>query len=331
MMHRSLCGVWFAASLAGCAASGSTAPVAATPAAASAPASTPASAVTATNNNSYRAILTIDRLKGFMTDPNVVLVDVRSPDDYAKGHIPGAINLHGDLWRTPAQKAGKPSHDIFTRPDGSIDSARYEALLGGAGIATDSKVIVYGNHSGKADGSVPAVVLLALGHKEVGFVDGVGLERWKAAGNAVSTEPKKLASTTYHAQVLPNFVWNLEQVRQHVKNNDVVFVDARSAGEYTGTDARDNKHPGRLPGAVNVNYEDLLTKDKTTVAPAEARAILTNHGVTPAKKIVVYCQTGTRAAHEIMVMRELGYSNVSVYDGSWQEWGNRDDTPVERP
>lgn len=321
------------------AASSETAPssAAAPPPASSAPVVTPASAPSHAaranddaNANRYRSLIGVARTKAAMSDPNVVLVDVRSADDYAKGHIPGAINLPGDVWRTPVQKPGKPSHDIFTKPDGSIDVARYEALLGGAGIGNDSKVIVYGNHGGKADGSVPAMVLLALGHKDVAFLDGIGLERWKAAGNPVSTEPHKLAPAHYKAQPSASFVWNTEQVKQFVHHQDVVFVDARTPAEYAGTDARDNRRTGHVPGAVNVNYEDLLTKDKETLPPAEARRVLLEHGITPDKKVVVYCQTGTRAAHDVMVMRDLGYGNVSVYDGSWQEWGNRDDTPIDK-
>ncbi len=109
------------------------------------PAATPAAA-TPSAERPYTVIVTADRVKAMMGDAKTVVVDVRSPEDYAKGHIPGAINLHGELWRTPSAKGGKPSHDLFTKADGSIDTAKYDALLGGAGIANDSKVVVYGNH-----------------------------------------------------------------------------------------------------------------------------------------------------------------------------------------
>lgn len=304
------------------------------PAAAGAPAhgatsaATPAAA-TPSAERPYTVLVTADRVKAMMGDAKTVVVDVRSPEDYAKGHIPGAINLHGELWRTPSAKGGKPSHDLFTKADGSIDTAKYDALLGGAGIANDSKVVVYGNHSGKADGSVPAVVLLALGHKDVMFLDGVGLDQWKAAGQPLSTDAKKLAAATYKSAPA-NLIVGLDHVKKHVAAKDAVLLDTRSAGEFTGTDPRDNKKAGHIPGAVNVNYEDLLGKDKTTVNAAQARTLLTSKGVTPDKKVVLYCQTGTRASHSVLVLRELGYTNVSLYDGSFQEWGNREDTAVEK-
>src|SRR5690606_2614130 len=124
---------------------------------------------------------------------------------------PGAINLPGKLWRTPSAKPGQgDSQYIFRTEDGSPDVARYEKLLGDAGITRDREVIIYGNHAGKADGSVPAMILSWLGQKQVGFLDGVGMTEWYKAGYETSTAPRELPAARYEAQPIEGFVWNID-------------------------------------------------------------------------------------------------------------------------
>ena len=266
--------------------------------------------------------------------PGLVVLDVRSPDEYAAGHVPGAVNLPGDALRTPSAKPGEgDSQYVFRTGDGSADVARYERILGEAGLTRDTPVVVYGNHAGKGDGTVPAMLLDGLGHRDVRFLDGVGLDQWRAAGYEVETEPTTLPAATYDADPRPGFLWTLDDVLAAVADDGAVFYDTRSTEEFTGVELRDNRRGGRIPRAVHADYAALLDADKTVIDRDAAEALFAAHGLPAArdagKPIVLYCQTSTRVSLPYLMLRELGYDNVHVYDASWHEYGNRDDTPVE--
>lgn len=262
---------------------------------------------------------------------NLVIIDARKPADYAKGHIPGAINLHPNQWRTPSVKAGQgDSQYIFRRADGSVDVERYEQMLGAAGITRDTPVVVYGQHAGKTDGSIPAMILDMLGHEKVCFLDGIGAKAWQEAGQELTTEPTPAReAATYEARPREGVVWNLDDVLRHLGDEQVVFYDTRSPQEFHGKNLRDNARGGRIPGAVLYDYAAMLDADKTCVTPEQAQSDLESRGITPDKTIVLYCQTATRVSLPYLMLKDLGYQNIKVYDASWHEYGNRDDTPIE--
>ncbi|MEM9791193.1 MAG: rhodanese-like domain-containing protein [Planctomycetota bacterium] len=263
--------------------------------------------------------------------PRVVLIDARDPLAYASGHLPGAINLEPDKWRTPKTKPGQGlSQYVYRQADGSPDVAYYERMLGEAGVRADDTVVVYGNHAGKKDGTVPAMLLDWLGQERVRFLDGVGVDRWRLAGGVLATETSALEPTTYRADPRPGFVWNEPDVLDNLTNPDVVMYDTRSLEEWTGENKRGNARGGHLPGAMRINYTDMLTDDKRVKSADAMRAMLEAQGVTRDKQVVLYCQTATRVSLPYLVMRDLGYPRVSIYDASWFEWGNRDDTPIDR-
>lgn len=280
----------------------------------------------------WKSFVTVEQLKAKLDakSQDLVVVDARSADEYRRGHIPGAISLPGKDWRTPSTPAGQgQSQYIFRTSEGAPDVARYERFLGEAGIDPQDEVIVYGNHAGKTDGSVPALLLDWLGHEKVAFLDGVGIEEWKLAGNALSTQEVKLQPTTYTAKPKEGYVWLLNDVLENLKDPDVVFYDTRNRNEYLGKDLRDNRFGGHIPGAVLVDYAELLDWNTKRVVPVEkAKEILQKNGLTPDKHLVLYCQTATRVSLPALVLRDLGYSKVSIYDGSWHEYGNLETTPI---
>ncbi len=265
---------------------------------------------------------------------DLVIVDARSGNDYATAHIPGAINLAPSTMRTGKAKPGQGYSQYLFRvgddyENGTLDVDRYAAILGGAGIDATDTVVVYGNHAGKADGTIPAMVLDMLGHRGgIYFLDGRGLERWQSAGFEATAEPTALPPTDYLASPRVGVVWNLADVVAHTGKGDVVFYDTRSLPEFTGENRRSNQRGGHIPGAVRIDYGDLMDADKRTLAAERVAELHESAGVTADKTVVLYCQTSTRVSLPYLALRDLGYENVVVYDASMHEYLNRDDTEV---
>lgn len=137
----------------------------------------------------------------------------------------------------------------------------------------DHEIVIYGNHAGKADGSVPAAILLKLGHETVAFLDGVGLKAWTDAGHKISQESRRLPVSTYTAaHARPEKLWSREDVLKNLKNENVVILDSRTKAEFVGTDLRGNKRGGHIPGALLLDSAEFLDQDsKTTISRDEAK------------------------------------------------------------
>ena len=165
---------------------------------------------------------------------------------------------------------------------------------------------------------------------DVYVLDG-GRERWIAEGRPM-TDGAPIAHASDYP--LPPTHSNAnqaswEEVRAAIGDPDRVVLDVRSDDEYTGASARAQRG-GHVPGAAHVEWTDATAAPNVLKSEDELRELYESHGVTPDKEIIAHCQLGIRAAHTWFVLKHvLGYSRVKNYDGSWQEWGNRDDTPID--
>lgn len=283
----------------------------------------------AAKGGDWSSFITAEQLKGRLESPNLVVIDARSPAEYEAGHIPGAINVPGIKWRTPAAEAGQIGQQIFRTADGKVDIARYERHIGDAGIAPESEVVVYGNYAGKTDGSVPAAILLKLGHNKVAFLDGVGLDEWRSAGFHISRTPRTLPPTKYAAKLDATRFWSAKDVLANLKNPDVVILDSRTPAEFSGEDLRGNERGGHIPGAKPLNSEEFLDPaTHTMISLAEARAKI-EPMADKEKTVVIYCQSGTRCSLKALMLEDLGYKRVMLYDASFQEWSGLEGAPVD--
>lgn len=257
-------------------------------------------------------------LQDHMDDPHVVVVDVREPYFYGQGHLVDAVNLPAVL----LQSAGgePPPVEALARK------------LGELGIGRETQVVLYDQ-----GGSTPAGrvywVLDCIGHPRTWVLDG-GITKWRHEGRDIHYVPAVPEHVSYvrtgeHLAALAV----LDDVVAAIGDPDSIILDVRTPAEYLGlreTATRD----GHIPGAINVDWANAVERDSTGVAALTSReklrALYETAGVTPDKQVIVMCQAGGRSSFSYAVLRNLGYRDVRNYSAGWQEWGNREDTPVER-
>jgi len=259
-----------------------------------------------------------------------VVWDARDADDYAEGHIPGAVNFGaaGDLFRD-ANREDPPS------------AAAAAQLFGQAGIDILNREVIVYTRTGDPFAYYGARMLEYYGGKH-GKVYHGGLDAWKAAGKPVSTAattlpPVKLSLTTEGAGAV-----GTKDVVDRVKAGGVQIVDARTPKEYSGDDIRAIRG-GHVTGAVSIPYEQNW-QDPATGAKLAAKQVKTRDGMAlkspeqlkalyakldPSKETVVYCQSGVRASETAAVLRDAGFSNVKVYEPSWLGYAGVLSAPAE--
>ena len=168
-----------------------------------------------------------------------------------------------------------------------------------------------------------------FGHPHVRVLNG-GTKAWTAAGLALTTEVEAPVPSTWtgspHAPILATW----KDLHDKLGRADVAVLDTRSDGEYCGTTVR-SARGGAVPGAIHIEWTRNLAADGTFKPADDLRAMYEAAGVTPDREVIAYCQGGYRAANSYLALRLLGYPNVSNYLGSWREWGDRLDLPIEHP
>ncbi|MCC6176006.1 MAG: sulfurtransferase [Chloroflexi bacterium] len=271
-------------------------------------------------------LVSTDWLADHLGDPNVRIVDCRfyfdgriGRDEYAKGHIPGAIYLD---WNTELATKDHPIAFKVAR------GPQVKRVMEAHGIGDDTLVVAYDEEGGHHAARL-WLVLRAHGHTNIRILEG-GITRWEQEGRPLTTAPAAPRTATFTPREgPPDFLVTAEQVLAAGQDPNVVVVDVRRESEYTGEEVRAARG-GRVPGAVWVFWQDMLdwNGDRSFRPAQELAAELDAAGVTPDKRVITYCQGAVRAAHTALVLEMLGYSNVQVYDGSWEEWGGRSDLPI---
>jgi thiosulfate/3-mercaptopyruvate sulfurtransferase len=280
----------------------------------------------AENGYAKPVLVTTEWLAEHLEDDDIVVAEVdENPDLYDEGHIPDAVKLH---WREDLQDPVE--RDL-------IDRESFERVLGERGISNVTTVVLYGDKNNWF-AAYAYWYLKTYGHGDVRILDG-GRQKWIDEGRELTTDAPSLKAQTYRAQERDESIRAYrDQVLEWIGASERALVDVRSPGEYAGElisppgyEQEGAQRGGHIPTAASIPWASAVQDDGTFKAPGELRDLYGGKGITPDKEVTAYCRIGERSAHTWFVLSELlGYERVRNYDGSWTEWGNLVDVPIEK-
>ena len=238
--------------------------------------------------------------------------------EYASGHIPGAIRFDQDKIADHSTNLPHmvPSPEFFA------------AEVGKLGISENDRIVIYDGPGLFASPRVWWLFHIVMGAPNVFVLDG-GLDGWKAEGRPLETATPAFAPATFKPKFNASRVVSLDEMREIVDNRSRQIADARSAGRFAATEPepREGMRSGHMPGARSLPSGVFATNGKFKSLP-ELRETIEKAGIDLEKPVVTTCGSGITAAIITLALESLGHGDNKLYDGSWSEWGSREDTPI---
>jgi thiosulfate/3-mercaptopyruvate sulfurtransferase len=275
------------------------------------------------------ALVTTDWLGEHLDDPAVRVVDASwhmpalkrdAAAEFRDVHIPGANYFDID----------DIADETSTLPHMIPGAAKFSQRVGALGISNDDHLIAY-DVTGVGSASRVWWMFRLFGHKKVSVLDG-GLPKWLAEGRPSESGAVTPRGVTYDAQKNERLVRTVDQLLRNVEASSEQVLDARSAGRFNATEPepRQGLRGGRIPKSFNRPFLDLYDgESKTMKSAAQLTALFDESGVARDRPIVTSCGSGVTACNLALGLYLVGNTDVAIYDGSWTEWGGRDDTPID--
>lgn len=268
--------------------------------------------------NKSDLLIEADELEPYLHNPGVIIVDLCKAKQYALAHIPGAHFVeYADIVHVEKPVMGLLPSEI-----------QVSIVLSRLGITADTHIVAYDDEGGGC-ASRFLWTLHVFGHDKTSLLNG-GIFGWANEGHAVDTKVPVPRPSDYGVKNTYKYTADREYIKNNLHNKNIVLLDARSKPEYTGEKKFAFKG-GHIPGAVHYEWVSAMDKENNLrLLPADRiQNTLDQLGLSKNKEIICYCQSHHRSAFSYLMLRVLGYENVKGYPGSWSDWGNQNDTPVE--